>query len=315
MNTRTHSRLYGASDGRRHVPTVAAVIELLKPITWFPPMWAYMCGAISVGTGLQDRWLYVLAGVLLAGPLVCGTSQAVNDWFDREVDAINEPHRVIPSGRMPGRWGLWIGIATSLLSLLVAAMLGPWVFGAAVIGLALAWAYSMPPLRLKQNGWFGNAAVGFSYETLPWFTAAAAALATLPNTPVVLAALLYGAGAHGIMTLNDFKAIEGDRRMGIRSLPVQLGVRGAALTAGVIMIAAQLAVIGQLLTLGSTWLAATVGVLTAVQVAALVRLLKDPVGQAVWYSAIGVGLYVSGMLVTAFALRAYNVAQLAGETL
>ncbi|MFN3442295.1 MAG: bacteriochlorophyll/chlorophyll a synthase, partial [Rhizobium rosettiformans] len=72
-------------------PSAAAVVQLLKPITWFPPMWAYACGAIASGAGLGDRWLPVALGVLLAGPLLCGTSQAVNDWFDRHVDAINEP--------------------------------------------------------------------------------------------------------------------------------------------------------------------------------------------------------------------------------
>ena len=48
-----------------------------------------------------------------------------------------------------------------------------WGFGAAVVGLALAWAYSAPPLRLKQNGWWGNAACAACYEGLPWITGAA----------------------------------------------------------------------------------------------------------------------------------------------
>jgi chlorophyll/bacteriochlorophyll a synthase len=118
-------------------------------------------------------WL-VVVGILLAGPLVCATSQAVNDWFDRHVDAINEPHRPIPSGRMPGRWGLYIAIAWTVLSLLAwGALLGPWGFAAAALGLLLAWAYSAPPLRLKRNGWWGNAACGLSYEGLAWITGAA----------------------------------------------------------------------------------------------------------------------------------------------
>ena len=136
----------------------ASVLELLKPITWFAPMWAYGCGVVSSGLPADDRWLLLIAGVLLAGPLVCGTSQAVNDWFDRHVDAINEPDRPIPSGRIPGRWGLYIAILWTLLSLLVATLLGPWGFAAAVVALVLAWAYSAPPLRLKRNGWWGNTA-------------------------------------------------------------------------------------------------------------------------------------------------------------
>ena len=86
-------------------PAPATILELLKPITWFAPMWAFACGVASSGVGVGQRWPVIAAGVLLAGPLVCGTSQAVNDWYDRDVDAINEPDRPIPSGRMPGRWG------------------------------------------------------------------------------------------------------------------------------------------------------------------------------------------------------------------
>jgi len=119
-------------------PKLSAVAELLKPITWFPPMWAFACGVVASGVSLQGQWELIALGVLLAGPMVCATSQAVNDWFDRHVDAINEPQRPIPSGRMPGRWGLYIAVLWTLLSLLVATSLGPWGFAAAVIGLLLA---------------------------------------------------------------------------------------------------------------------------------------------------------------------------------
>jgi chlorophyll synthase len=43
------------------------VLELLKPITWFPPMWAFMCGVVSSGVSLESRWPFLLVGVLLAG--------------------------------------------------------------------------------------------------------------------------------------------------------------------------------------------------------------------------------------------------------
>jgi chlorophyll synthase len=157
----------------RHYPAPSAVLELLKPITWFPPMWAFACGVVSSGVPIPANWPTVVLGVILAGPLVCAMSQAINDWYDRDVDAINEPHRPIPSGRIPGRWGLYIAAIWSVLSLIVAAILGRWVFVAAILGLFLAWAYSAPPLRLKQNGWWGNAACGFSYEGLAWVTGAA----------------------------------------------------------------------------------------------------------------------------------------------
>jgi chlorophyll synthase len=282
------------------------VLELLKPVTWFPPMWAYLCGAVSVGVfagGLApDRLPYVLAGVLLAGPMVCGTSQAINDWFDRHVDAINEPNRVIPSGRMPGRWGLYVAIAGTALSAAFSALLGLWVFIAALVGLAAAWAYSAPPLRLKLNGWLGNGAVGFSYETLPWLTAAAAALGGRPSWEVIAVAALYGFGAHGILTLNDFKAIKGDTQMGVRSLPVQLGPLGAAIWTALSMLGAQAGVIALLMVWGHANHAAIVAVLALGQAALLLRFMFKPVERALGVSAFGVLLYVTGMMVTATAL-------------
>jgi chlorophyll synthase len=289
------------------VPTPGAVLELLKPVTWFPPMWAFGCGVVSSGASISANWLLLLAGIALSGPLVCGTSQAVNDWYDRHVDAINEPHRPIPSGRVPGRWGLWIAMAWSVLSLIVAALIGPVVFWAALFGLAAAWAYSAPPLRLKANGWWGNTAVGLCYEGLPWFTGAAALLGGVPSWPILLLALLYSVGAHGIMTLNDFKAIEGDQRMGIRSLPVQLGVTGAARVACAVMALPQVAVVVLLLSLGRPLHAGGVALLLAVQLILMRRFLQDPMRRALWYSGFGVTLYVLGMLVSAFAVR-----QLAG---
>jgi chlorophyll synthase len=290
------------------IPSAGAVLALLKPVTWFPPMWAFACGAVSVGGVTLERAPHVAAGVLLAGPLLCGASQAVNDWFDRHVDAINEPHRVIPSGRMPGRWGLGVAIAMSALSLLVAAMLGSFVFWAALLGVFLSWGYSAPPLRFKRNGWAGNAAVGFSYETLPWLTAAAAASAAAPSFEIWLVACMYGLGAHGIMTLNDFKSVEGDRRMGIDSLPVLLGVDRAARLAGAVMLVPQIVVAAALFSWGAPVSAAIVSALILAQAAALPRLLRDPRANAVWYSGIGVGLYVSGMMATAFAIASLGSA-------
>lgn len=288
----------------RRSPAPSAVLELLKPITWFPPMWAFACGVVSSGVSITANWHVALIGVLLAGPLVCAMSQAINDWYDRDVDAINEPHRPIPSGRIPGRWGLYIAGVWSVLSLLVASLLGPWVVIATAIGLVLAWAYSAPPFRLKRNGWLGNAACGFSYEGLAWVTGAAVMLAgALPPWPVLMLAFLYSVGAHGIMTLNDFKSIRGDRMMGIRSLPVLLGPVGAARTAAAVMALPQIAVVALLMHWQRPVEAVIILAFLAVQALMMIRFLKDPVGKALWYSGFGVPLFVLGMMAAAVAVR------------
>ncbi len=266
----------------------AAVLELLKPVTWFPPMWAFGCGVAASGVNVLENFPLIALGVLLTGPMVCGMSQAVNDWFDRHVDAINEPNRPIPSGRMPGLWGLYVAIAWTLASLAIGLALGPWGFAATVLAVVMAWIYSAPPLRLKQNGWWGNLACGLSYETLPWITA--------------VAAVLYGLGAHGIMTLNDFKSIEGDTRFGLRSLPVILGAPRAARVACLFMAVPQAVVVALLAMWGMPVAALLVAASLLAQIALMRKLLRDPRGLAPWYNGTGITLYVAGMMAAAVAL-------------
>ncbi len=284
-------------------PAPSAVLELLKPVTWFAPMWAFSCGLVSAGHAMEGRYLSIATGVLLCGPLVCGTSQAANDWFDRHVDAINEPNRPIPSGRIPGAWGLYIAIAWTLVSLLVAASLGRFVFAPALLGMAGAWAYSAPPLRFKRNGWLGNTVVAACYEGLPWITGAAVMAGDLPSWQVFAMAGLYSFGAHGIMTLNDFKSVEGDRQMGVDSLPVLMGVDAAAHFACVVMAGPQLVVVTLLAVWGHPICALLVAGLLTAQIALMGRLLRAPREQAIWYNATGTSLYVLGMMVTAIALN------------
>ena len=281
-----------------------AMLELLKPITWFPPMWAFVCGAISSGSPLLNQPLLIIAGIILAGPLVCGASQIVNDWFDRHVDAINEPDRPIPSGRVPGNIGLYYAIFWSIICLSFSALLGTWVFIATILGLLLAWTYSAPPFRLKLNGWWGNTAVGFSYEGLAWITGAAVMLqGSMPNEKIFILAILYSIGAHGIMTLNDFKSVSGDLKLGIRSIPAQLGVHKAAQLACLFMAAPQVIVISLLFYWNHSYHALAIFALLILQFIAMLRLIKQPKALAPWYNGTGVTLYVIGMMVSAFAIR------------
>ncbi|RED12921.1 chlorophyll synthase ChlG [Pontivivens insulae] len=287
----------------RRWPDPAALLTLIKPITWFPPMWAFLCGAVSSGVAFSGHWPQLVLGIALAGPIVCGMSQAANDWCDRHVDAINEPDRPIPSGRVPGHWGLWVALAMSALSLIVGWFLGTWGFVATIVAVLCAWAYSAEPVRLKRSGWLGPGLVGLCYEGLPWFTGAAVLSATLPSTPILIIAALYAIGAHGIMTLNDFKALEGDRQMGVNSLPVRLGPERAARVACCIMAVPQAVVLVLLFAWGAPIFAVAIAIALLLQLLAMRRMLGDPKALAPWYNATGVSLYVSGMMVAAFALR------------
>ena len=200
-------------------------------------------------------------------------------------------------GAIPPDFARWELLLSGFLESIQIALI------ATAVGVVLAWAYSMPPIRLKQNGWWGNTAVGISYEGLAWFTGAAAMLSALPGGPVLVMAGLYSLGAHGIMTLNDFKAVEGDKRMGVKSLPVQLGVDNAARLACWVMAVPQAVVVVLLLAWDRPYHAAAIVLLLAFQATLMPSLLEQPKERAPWYNATGTSLYVIGMLVAAFAVR------------
>ena len=292
-----------ASASRNPAVPAGAAIELLKPITWFPPMWAFGCGVVSGGGSLDSDLHKIILGSILVGPLVCGASQVINDWFDRDVDALNEPHRPIPSGRMPGRSALYFGLGWSSIALIAGALLGQTVFAATCLALLLAWIYSAPPLRLKQNGWWGNLACGLSYETLAWITGAALVLGRMPSADIIIIALLYGVAAHGIMTLNDFKSIEGDLQSGVGSLPARLGPVAAVRVACLMMIVPQVIVVVLLDVWGHVPSGGLITLSIAAQLLCMRRLMEDPRRYAPWYNATGVSLLVLGMLVAAIAIR------------
>jgi chlorophyll/bacteriochlorophyll a synthase len=148
----------------------------------------------------------------------------------------------------------------------------------------------------------GPGVVGLCYEGLPWFTGAAVMMAAGPSWAIIAVAALYSIGAHGIMTLNDFKALEGDRATGVASLPVTLGPERAARVACLVMAAPQVIVVALLASWGLTLHAGIVALSLGLQALAMRRLLTDPRRLAPWYNGTGVLLYVLGMLATAFGI-------------
>ena len=287
-------------------PSLISLLELIKPVTWFPPMWAFLCGVVSVGALNNNNIILILSGLLLAGPLVCGMSQAVNDWCDRHVDAINQPERPIPSGRVSARWGFFTGIIMSVISILFAYYLGSLIFFATIIGVLAAWLYSLEPIRLKRSAIFGPGVVAICYEGLPWFTGAAIFTISLPNKEVLIVLSLYALGAHGIMTMNDFKATKGDKLLGINSLPVILGRKPATLVACLIMLFPQLIVISLFYFWGSLILAMTLAVCVLLQSLSMIFLIRDPEKNTPFFNMTGVLLYIAGMMLSANGLYLMN---------
>ncbi len=277
-------------------------VMLMKPVTWFAPTWAFLCGAVASGA---LEWSLPIIGLLafgmvMSGPILCGLSQVVNDYCDRDVDAINEPQRLIPSGAVSTRHVQILVFFLTLIGASMALFLGREVALFVGIGLMFAFAYSLRPIRAKRNGWFGNALVSFSYEGLAWL-AGHAAFGAL-TWPSLIIAGVYSIGAHGIMTVNDFKSMEGDAKMGLRSIPVMYGKRVAAQMVVGTMALAQIVIIGALFVWGSPVAASVIAVLLLIQVVPFVRFVRDPENNAVFFNATAIMLFVWGMMAAAIGL-------------
>ncbi len=285
-------------------------LQLMKPITWIPLIWGVVCGAASSGnyTWTWQNVLTAAACMLLSGPLMAGYTQTLNEYFDRDIDAINEPYRPIPSGAIPLNQ-----VIAQILILLVAGLalavgldiaVGHDFFSItaiAVFGAFIAYIYSAPPLKLKQNGWLGNYALGASYIALPW--CAGHALFGELTWQIVAVTMFYSLAGLGIAVVNDFKSIEGDRAFGLKSLPVMFGAEKAALIAAVMIDVFQIGIALYLVSLGQNLLASLVVLLVIPQITFQdMYFLRDPLKNDVKYQASAQPFLVLGMLVAGIAM-------------
>ena len=285
-------------------------LQLMKPITWIPLIWGVVCGAASGG---NFRWslehvLISAACMLMSGPMLTGYTQTINDFYDRDLDAINEPYRPIPSGAISlpqvqaQIWALLlggVGIAYALDQW--AGHVFPTITVLALGGSFVSYIYSAPPLKLKQNGWLGNYALGASYIALPWW--AGHALFGDLNPTIVLLTLFYSFAGLGIAIVNDFKSVEGDRQLGLKSLPVMFGVATAAWICVLMIDVFQLGIAAYLLSIHQNLYAVILLLLVIPQITFQdMYFLRDPLKNDVKYQASAQPFLVLGMLVAALAL-------------
>lgn len=298
-------------------------LQLCKPVTWIPLIWGVACGAAASGN--FHTWnpfsasdlpasVYVEDAVkaascmFLSGPLLTGYTQTLNDWEDRAIDAINEPNRPIPSGAISESQVITQIYALLLSGYAVAFGLDQWaghsdpiILKLTLFGTFISYIYSTPPLKLKATGWAGSFALGSSYISLPWLCGQA--MFGELSLPVTILTIFYSIAGLGIAIVNDFKSIEGDRKLGLQSLPVAFGIDTAKwLTVSCIDLT-QLAVAAYLYYIGeSTYALVLLGLIAPQVFFQFKYFLPDPVANDVKYQASAQPFLVFGILATALAV-------------
>ncbi|KAL3154715.1 hypothetical protein ABBQ38_011264 [Trebouxia sp. C0009 RCD-2024] len=309
------AQILGIRGGDQETNIWKIRLQLTKPVTWIPLIWGVLCGAAASG---HFHWTPTdvaksLTCMLMSGPLLTGYTQTINDYYDKEIDAINEPNRPIPSGAISEPQVIAQFLTLLAGGLGVAYTLDRWadhefptLFCLAIFGSFISYIYSAPPLKLKQSGWIGNYALGSSYIALPWW--AGQALFGHLTLDVIILTVLYSLAGLGIAIVNDFKSIEGDRQMGLNSLPVAFGPEVAKwITVGTIDVT-QIAVAAYL-AFGrheTVYAAVLTGLILPQIYFQYKYFIPDPIKNDVQYQARAQPFLVFGLLTTGLAIGQSN---------
>ena len=225
------------------IDKIKAHLELLDPVTWISVFPCLAGGAMASGAmqpSVHD-YLLLFALFVLYGPLGTGFSQSVNDYYDLDLDRVNEPSRPIPSGRISEKEALWnwslvllvaVGLST-WLSIHIGGQRGMVFAGTLLAGLFVGYIYSAPPLKLKKNIFLSAPAVGLSYGFITYLSANALFSEIRPEV-IGLAGLNFFM-AVALIIMNDFKSKEGDAKGGMKSLAVMIGSKNTFLVAFIII--------------------------------------------------------------------------------
>ncbi|HIC98900.1 MAG TPA: MFS transporter [Pyrodictiaceae archaeon] len=175
-----------------------------------------------------DHWFPLIAAVVV---LVAAGGYAINDYFDRDIDAINKPERPIPSGRISPHEALFLSIVVGVAGLGIALLIGPLAFVYALVNAVLVYTYSW---RLKRTGFIGNIVIAFNSASSIIFGGLAYAELVKAwhslNTVIVVASIAFLL----VLAREFVKGVEdyvGDKAHGVRTLAVILGPRRASLIA------------------------------------------------------------------------------------
>jgi geranylgeranylglycerol-phosphate geranylgeranyltransferase len=175
------------------------------------------------------------AFAVVATVLATGGGNAINDYFDREIDAINRPDRPIPRGAVSPRGALLLSGLLFAVAVGLTLLLPLFAVAIALINLVALVAYTE---LFKGLPGVGNALV--AYLTGSTFLYGGAAVEGNLSPVVVLFALAASA-TMAREVVKDVEDAAGDREEGLRTLPIVLGRRRALAVAAVFVVAAVVA--------------------------------------------------------------------------
>jgi geranylgeranylglycerol-phosphate geranylgeranyltransferase len=196
---------------------------------------AVIVGGVLSRSYTLSFFLPNLAYGFITGFTLTGGSMAANDYYDREIDSINEPTRPIPSGLMEPREALALASILAIVGFAAASLTGIFSLVIAAFSWAILMAYTTVG---KRTGLLGNFLVS-TCVAIPFVYGSVVVTNAIQLTVLffVLMVFLSNTGREITKGIVD---IEGDRNKGVKTLAVRLGAKSAAVAASAFYLSATL---------------------------------------------------------------------------
>ena len=206
-----------------------AYLHLIRPVNCVMMGFAVIIGAVL--TGLNDLnafWPRLVIG-FVTGFALTAASMAINDYYDREIDAVNEPNRPIPSGATKPKEALALALFLTAVGFSAAYLTNVPCFLTAVIAWLVFVAYTTVG---KRSGLPGNFLVS-AVVAIPVVYGSIAI--TGPVVPVKLNVLIFASIAFlsntGREITKGIVDIQGDKSQNVKTLAVRYGEKAAGVVA------------------------------------------------------------------------------------
>ncbi|MEM1606627.1 MAG: UbiA family prenyltransferase [Candidatus Bathyarchaeia archaeon] len=253
---------------------IVGAIRILRPINCLMMGFAVIVGAfISVGRLMADQLLIDLLFGFITASALTGASMAINDYYDRDIDAINEPNRPIPSGLIKPAEAVALAIALSSVGLISAALTNFLCLLLALFSWLVSVAYSTAG---KRTGLFGNFLVS-ACVSMPFIYGGAAVKGVIEPYTILFAALAFLTNT-GREIAKGIVDVEGDKIKGIKTLALLYGSKKAAQSASVFLIlAVLLSPMPIIFGLANVWFLPPLIIADIGFIVSSIRLMKNPV--------------------------------------
>jgi len=255
---------------------IAGFVRLMRPINCLMMGFAVIVGAAIANSKALTDSLNSLVYGFLTGFLLTAAAMAINDYYDREIDAINEPSRPIPSGVIKPNEALVFSLSLTALGLATAvltctAIMAIHCFVTALIFWLISVAYATAG---KRTGLLGNFLVS-ACVSAPFIYGSLAVTGTIELNILIFAYIVFLANTGREIT-KGIVDVEGDKTRNIKTLAVRFGPRKAAIAAAIFYLAAvTLTPLPPTLNLVTFWFIPLVTVTDAGLVVSSIMLLAD----------------------------------------